>query len=79
MAYERFENARDNFAKFVYQLKLKTKTLVRKLERILINVSLSFNQTYLKYIYIYIYISKVGDQCQGLPEGSLFDSYCTKM
>ena len=38
------------FSKFIYQIQLKTKTLVRKLEMILIklnrqNVSLLFNQT----------------------------------
>ena len=52
MAYERFESARDNFDEFIYQLRLKTKTLVRKLERTLIklyrqNVSLLLNQTWL--------------------------------
>ena len=62
----RLEGARDNFGKFIYQLPPKTKTLVRKLERILLklyrqNVSLLFNQTYIyiyihTYIYIYIYI-----------------------
>ena len=31
------------------------------------------------YIYIYIYISKVGDHSRGWPEGSLFDSYYTKV
>ena len=50
MAYERFESARDNFDKFINQFQPETKTLVRKLERILIklyrqNVSLLFNQT----------------------------------
>ena len=62
MAYEVSESAQDNFGKFIYQLQPKTKTLVRKLERILIksykqNVSLLFNQRCLnegqlpKYIY----------------------------
>ena len=46
MAYERAESAQDNFGKFPYQLQPKTKTLVRKPERILIklyrqNMSLS--------------------------------------
>ena len=50
MAYEKSESARENFSKFIYQFQPKTKTLIRKLERILIklyrqNVSLSFNQT----------------------------------
>ena len=66
MAYERSESIWDNFGKFIYQLQPKTKTLVRKLERILIelyrqNASLLINQTCLNegllpnYIYIYIY------------------------
>ena len=66
------ESARDNFGKFIYQRQPKPKTLVRKLERILIRlwrpyVSLSFNQTNLNEglllilslslsLYIYIYI-----------------------
>ena len=50
MAYERPKSAWNNFSKFIKQLQAKTKTLVRKLERILIklnrqNVPLSFNQT----------------------------------
>ena len=50
MAYERSESARDNYGKFLSQFQPKTKTLVRKLERILIkiyrqNVSLLLNQT----------------------------------
>ena len=35
MAYEGFENARDNFGKFIYHFQTETKTLVRKHERIL--------------------------------------------
>ena len=31
------------------------------------------------YIYIYIYINKVDDLSRGWPEGSLFDSYYTKV
>ena len=50
MAYERSESSRDNLSKFIYQLPPKSKTLVMKLERILIklytqNVSLLCNQT----------------------------------
>ena len=50
IAYERSESAWDKFGKFIYQLQPRTKTLVRKLERILIksyrqNVSLLLNQT----------------------------------
>ena len=42
---------RDNFRKFIHQFHPETKTLIRKLEKILIklypqNVFLSFNQTY---------------------------------
>ena len=45
------ENTRDNFGKFIHQFQPETKTLIRKLQRILIklhrqNVSL-FNQTYI--------------------------------
>ena len=48
MAYETFESARDNFGKFIHKFQPETKTLIRKLERILIklnwqNVSLLFN------------------------------------
>ena len=32
LSYERSEKARDNFGKFIYQFKPKTKTLVRKHE-----------------------------------------------
>ena len=50
IAYERSESTRDNFGKFIHQFQPKYKTLIRKLERILIklyrqNVSLLFNQT----------------------------------
>ena len=50
MAYEMSESARYNFGKFVHQFQPENKTLIRKLERILIklnrqNVSLLFNQT----------------------------------
>ena len=38
MAYEGFERAGDNFGKLIYQLQPKIKTLVRKLERILIKI-----------------------------------------
>ena len=71
MAYKESESAWDNFGKFIHQFQPETKTLIRKLERILIklyreNVSLQFNQTCLNErllpnytyfkIYIYIYI-----------------------
>ena len=69
MADEKSKSTRDNFGKFIYQFQPETKTLISKLERILIklyrkNVSLLFNQTCLNerqlhnYIYIYIYISQ---------------------
>ena len=50
MAYERSESAQDNFGKFIHQFQPEAKTVIRKLERILIklnrqNVSLLFNQT----------------------------------
>ena len=50
MIFEESEIARDNFGKFFDQLQPKTKTLVRKFEKILMklygqNTSLLFNQT----------------------------------
>ena len=67
MASERSESIWDNFGKFIYQFQPETKTLIRKLERILTNyidkMCLLFNQTCLNLslslslsIYIYIYI-----------------------
>ena len=38
MAYETPESTQDNFGKFIDRLQPKTKTLVRKLERILIKL-----------------------------------------
>ena len=81
MAYERSKSAWDNFGKFIHQFQPETKTLIRKLERILIklyrqNVFLLFNQTCLherllpNYIYIYIGIYKKNfwiDQKSSLP------------
>ena len=67
MAYEGPESARDNFGKFIHQFQRETKTLIRKLERVLIklywqNVSLQFNQTHTHtlththtHTHIYIY------------------------
>ena len=50
MAYERSESAWDNFGKFIHQFQHETKTLIRKLERIVIklyrqNVFSLFNLT----------------------------------
>ena len=50
MADGRSKSTRGNFGKFIYLFQPETKTLIRKLERILItsyrqNVSLLFNQT----------------------------------
>ena len=50
MANEGSESAQDNFGKFIHQFQPETKTLIRKLERILIklyrqNGSLLFNET----------------------------------
>ena len=50
MAYEGSESTQDNFGKFIYQFQPETKTLIRKLERILNklyrqNVSSLFNET----------------------------------
>ena len=38
MSYKKFENAQDNFGKFIYQFQPLTKTLIKKLERILIKL-----------------------------------------
>ena len=38
IAYERSESARDNFGKFIHQFQPETKTLIKKLERILIKL-----------------------------------------
>ena len=35
MAYEESESSQDNFGKFIYQFQPETKTLIRKLKRIL--------------------------------------------
>ena len=50
MAYERSKSAWDNFGRFIHQFQLETKTLIRKLERIIIkfyrqNVFLLSNET----------------------------------
>ena len=70
MAYERSENAWDNFGKFIHQFQPETKTLIWKLERILIklywqNVSLLFNQTCL---FIYMYISFFSRHAENLMQ-----------
>ena len=68
MAYEGSESVQDNFGKFIHQFQPERKTLIKKLERILIelyrqNVSLLFYETCLNerllpnYLYIYIYIA----------------------
>ena len=38
MTYKRSESACDNFGKFIHQFQPETKTLIRKLERILIKL-----------------------------------------
>ena len=38
MAYERSESNQDNFGKFIHQFQPETKTLIRKLEKILIKL-----------------------------------------
>ena len=50
MAYEESVSVRDNFGKFINQFQRETKTIIRKIERILNklyrqNVSLLFNET----------------------------------
>ena len=55
MAYERSESSRDNFGEFIHQFQPETKTLIRKLERILIKLYRQ-NVSLLSNIYIYIFI-----------------------
>ena len=43
MAYERFKCTWDNFGKLIYQLQPKTKTLVKKFERIQIKLYRQIN------------------------------------
>ena len=63
MAYEGSESARDNFGKFINQFQPETKTLSRKLERILDKLyivclyHLMKHAYYIYNIYIYIYIN----------------------
>ena len=52
MAYEGSESGQNNFDKSIYQFQPETKTLIRQLERILIelygqNVSLLFHEIYI--------------------------------
>ena len=71
MAYEGSESARDNFVKFIDQFQPETKTLIKKLERVLNklyrqNLSWLFNETNLNerllsnhthtHTHVYIYI-----------------------
>ena len=51
MAYERSERTWDNFDKFIHKFQPETKTLIRKLKKILLKlyrqkVFLLFNETY---------------------------------
>ena len=54
MAYEGFESPPDNFGKFIHQFQPETKTLIWKLERILIKL---YRQNVSLLFYIFIYIS----------------------
>ena len=65
-----YESARDNFGKFIHQFQSETKTLIRKLKRILDNLyrqnlSLLFNETCLNerllpnYTHTHIYITTI--------------------
>ena len=52
MVYEGSESAQDTLGKFIYQFQPETKTVIRKLERILNksyrqNLSLLFNEIYI--------------------------------
>ena len=75
MAYEGSKSARDNFGKFIQQFQPETKTLIRKLERIVTklyrkNVSLLFNET---SIYIYIYVCVCVSVCVCVFQYSIID------
>ena len=64
MAYERSESIWDNFGKFINQFKPKTKTLIKKCERILIKI-------YIQYIYIYIFHHTTCEStCDTLPSSA---------
>ena len=79
MAYEMSESAWDIFDKFIHQFQSETKTLMRKLERILIklyrqNVSLLFNQTCLnektaaqRHTYILLLLVTIVEGDQNAP------------
>ena len=56
MAYEESESARDNFGKFIHQFQPETKTLIWKLERVLIEYFDKICPYYFIKLYIYIYI-----------------------
>ena len=56
MAYKRFESAWENFGKFIHQFQPETKALVRKLEKILIE--LYRQNVSLLYIHMCIHIFK---------------------
>ena len=68
MVYETFKSARDNFGKFIHQFQGETKTLIRKLERILIKLYRQNGSLCLikkkKCVYIYIYIHFFLNLCQ---------------
>ena len=66
MVYEAFTSAWDNFGKFIYQFQPETKTLIRKLERILNksyrqNLSLLFNETYFNRSQIFKLVKNLDD------------------
>ena len=64
MANERYKSTWDNFSKFIYQLQPKTKTLFRKLERILIE----WYKQYLSLLFIQTCLNK-GLQSNYCPVG----------
>ena len=77
MAYEGSESAWDTFGKFIHQFQPETKTLIRKLKRILNklyrqNLSLLFNETCLNEqllpnytLYIYIFTNLLSTSIHG--------------
>ena len=92
MAQSRAESTRDtyNYGQYLNQFPPNTIKVIREFERIQKRIcrhemSIMFNEICIneemlpKYTYIYIYITKVGDHSRGGPEGSLFDSYYTKV
>ena len=50
MSYEKSDGAQDNFGKFIHQFQTETKTLIRKLEMILIKLYTQYNMCLFLFI-----------------------------